>query len=170
SWRSHQVPLANARDTAEHLRILEDWMRSYRPEELFDTEGRPLPTTVALAPEGERRMSANPVANGGLLRTELELPDFRDYAVPVTEPGATVLESTAVLGRWLADVIRETPGACRSVVPDETAAKRLAPAVYEDTDKRRNAELRPGDGHLARAGRVMEVLSEHQCEGWLEGY
>ena len=170
SWRSHQVPLANARDTEEHLRILEDWMRSYRPEELFDTEGRPLPTTVALAPDGERRMSANPVANGGLLRTELELPDFRDYAVPVTEPGATKLESTAVLGRWLADVIRENPETFRIFGPDETASNRLAPAVYEATDKQWNAELRPGDEHLARAGRVMEVLSEHQCQGWLEGY
>ncbi|GAA2085416.1 phosphoketolase family protein [Pseudolysinimonas kribbensis] len=170
TFRSHQVPLPNARDTAEHLRILEDWLRSYRPDELFDEAGAPRQEVVALAPEGERRMSANPAANGGLLRVPLRLPDFRDYAVEVAEPGGVDDQATAVLGRWLADVIRLNPTTFRIVGPDETASNRLAPAVYEATAKQWNAEYRPGDVDLARAGRVLEVLSEHQCQGWLEGY
>ena len=172
TWRSHQVPLASARDTDEHLRILEDWLRSYRPEELFDAEGAPRPEVTALAPEGDRRMSANPVANGGLLRRDLDLPDFRDFAVPVDvrQRGAADLESTAVLGRYLAEVIRRNPTTFRLFGPDETASNRLAPAVYEATGKQWNAEVSPLDEHLVRAGRVMEVLSEHQCQGWLEGY
>ncbi|HTL42648.1 MAG TPA: phosphoketolase family protein [Pseudolysinimonas sp.] len=172
TWRAHQVPLANARDTDAHLQILEDWLRSYRPEELFDETGAPHAATVALAPEGDRRMSANPVANGGLLRQELHLPDFRDFAVEVdpAERGAVQAESTGVLGRWLAEVIRANPHTFRIFGPDETASNRLAPAVYEHTAKQWNAETLPVDEHLARAGRVMEVLSEHQCQGWLEGY
>jgi xylulose-5-phosphate/fructose-6-phosphate phosphoketolase len=171
NWRSHQVPLANARDTEAHTRLLETWMRSYRPEELFDESGAPVADAVALAPSGDRRMSANPVANGGLLKQNLKLPDFRDYAVDVPAPGATTSEATAVLGTWLRDVIRDNPTNFRIFGPDETASNRLQ-AVYEVTDKQWNAEYIPmdDDNHLARAGRVMEVLSEHQCQGWLEGY
>ncbi|MEL4318486.1 phosphoketolase family protein [Leifsonia sp. YIM 134122] len=171
NWRSHQVPLADARDTPEHTRVLEEWMRSYRPEELFDESGAPEPDVVALAPVGERRMSANPHANGGLLRQALRLPDFRDYAVDVPEPGATIGEATRVLGTWLRDVIRDNPSNFRIFGPDETASNRLSD-VFEVTDKQWNAERWPidDDNHLARSGRVMEMLSEHQCQGWLEGY
>ncbi|HKT56528.1 MAG TPA: phosphoketolase family protein [Microbacterium sp.] len=170
TYRAHQVPLAAARDTPEHLRILEEWMRSYRPQELFEPDGRPAESIRELAPEGDRRMSANPVANGGMLRTDLSLRDFRDFAVDVPAPGATTSEATHVLGEWLATVIEDNPTTFRIFGPDETASNRLAPAVYAATDKQWNAAIRPGDEHLARAGRVMEMLSEHQCEGWLEGY
>ncbi|PJJ55637.1 phosphoketolase family protein [Compostimonas suwonensis] len=170
TWRAHQVPLANARDTEAHTRILEDWMRKYRPEELFDETGAPVELVTRLAPDGELRMSATPHANGGLLRRELALPDFRDYAVAVEEPGAVSGEATRTLGGWLADVIRDNPDNFRIFGPDETASNRLAPAVYEYSDKQWNAEVLPVDEHLARAGRIMEVLSEHQCQGWLEGY
>ena len=172
TWRAHQVPLASARDTDAHLHVLEDWLRSYRPDELFDESGAPYPEVVALAPQGDRRMSANPVANGGLLRRDLRLPDFRASAVEVeTEHrGETQLESTAVLGKWLAGVIRDNPDDFRIFGPDETASNRLAPAVYEATSKQWNAEFDPLDLNLATTGRVMEVLSEHQCQGWLEGY
>ena len=170
TFRAHQVPMANVTDTPEHLRILEDWMRSYRPEELFDASGAPVAAVTALAPVGDRRMSANPVANGGLLRQALRLPEFRDYAVEVAEHGASDAESTAVLGRWLADVIRMNPTNFRIFGPDETASNRLAPAVYDATDKQWNGILHDSDPNLARAGRVMEMLSEHQCQGWLEGY
>ena len=170
TWRAHQVPLANARDTPEHTRILEDWLRSYHPEELFDDAGAPVTQITELAPDGELRMSATPHANGGLLRRELRLPDFRDYAVEVAAPGETSAESTRVLGTWLADVIRDNQQNFRIFGPDETASNRLAPDVYEHTDKQWDAEIWPVDENLARAGRVMEVLSEHQCEGWLEGY
>jgi xylulose-5-phosphate/fructose-6-phosphate phosphoketolase len=171
TWRAHQVPLASARDTEAHLRILDDWMRSYRPEELFDEAGAPFPEVVALAPAGELRMSANPVANGGL-RRDLNLPDFRKTAVEVDPEarGALQQESTAVLGHWLADVIRQNPTDFRIFGPDETASNRLAPAIYEATAKQWNAELESVDENLAPTGRVMEVLSEHQCQGWLEGY
>jgi xylulose-5-phosphate/fructose-6-phosphate phosphoketolase len=171
NWRSHQVPLVDARDTEAHTRLLETWMRSYRPEELFDEAGAPVPTATALAPEGDLRMSANPVANGGLLRQALHLPDFRDYAVEVPSPGASVNEATEVLGRWLRDVIVNNPKNFRLFGPDETASNRLQD-VFEVTDKQWNAEylMIDSDNHLARAGRVMEMLSEHQCEGWLEGY
>jgi xylulose-5-phosphate/fructose-6-phosphate phosphoketolase len=172
NWRSHQVPLVNARDTEAHTRLLETWMRSYRPEELFDEAGAPVALATALAPAGELRMSANPVANGGLLRKELKLPDFRTYGVDVPTPGSTVSEATAVLGTWLRDVIELNPTNFRIFGPDETASNRLQ-AVFEKTDKQWNAEFWPidaEDNHLARAGRVMEMLSEHQCEGWLEGY
>ncbi|GHF07839.1 phosphoketolase [Pseudolysinimonas yzui] len=171
TWRAHQVPLASARDTEAHLRVLDDWMRSYRPEELFDESGAPFPEVIALAPEGELRMSANPVANGGL-RRDLSLPDFRQTAVEVDPAarGALQLESTAVLGHWLADVIRHNPADFRIFGPDETASNRLAPAIYEATAKQWNAEVVSVDENLAPTGRVMEVLSEHQCQGWLEGY
>ena len=170
TYRAHQVPLANARDTPEHLRLLEAWMRSYRPEELFEPDGGTAEPIRRLAPEGERRMSANPVANGGMLRTELSLRDFREFAVDVPGPGASTSEATRVLGEWLATVIEDNPTTFRIFGPDETASNRLAPAVYAATDKQWNAAIRPGDEHLARTGRVMEMLSEHQCEGWLEGY
>ena len=169
SWRAHQVPLANARDTDEHMHVLEDWMRSYRPEELFDATGAPVALATALAPAGDRRMSANPVANGGILRQHLDLPDFRDYAVDVPTPGGTVDEPTRILGGWLIDVIRRNPSNFRIFGPDETASNRLG-GVLEATDKQWNAQFIPSDEHLARAGRVMEMLSEHQCQGWLEGY
>jgi len=170
TWRAHQVPLANARDTPAHTALLEQWMLSYRPADLFDQDGAPVPAITALAPRGNLRMSANPVANGGLLRRDLHLPDFRDFAVDVPAPGATRGEATRVLGGYLAEVIRLNPDNFRIFGPDETASNRLAPPVYEVTDKQWNAEIRPGDTNLARAGRVMEMLSEHQCQGWLEGY
>lgn len=169
NWRSHQVPLASARDTPEHLEVLDGWLRSYRPEELFDEFGAPVALITDLAPSGDLRMSANPVANGGVLRRDLVLPDFRDYAVDVPAPGATVNEAARVLGGWLTDVIRANPDNFRIFGPDETASNRLG-AVLEVTDKQWNADYLPSDEHLARAGRVMEMLSEHQCEGWLEGY
>jgi xylulose-5-phosphate/fructose-6-phosphate phosphoketolase len=171
NWRSHQVPLASARDTDAHLQVLEGWMRSYKPEELFEVDGSPVALATALAPSGERRMSANPVANGGLLKRDLVLSDFRDYGVDVPTPGGTIAEPTRVLGEWLTDVIRRNPHNFRIFGPDETASNRLGD-VFEVTDKQWNAEIWPidADNHLARAGRVMEMLSEHQCEGWLEGY
>ncbi len=172
NWRSHQVPLANARDTDEHLQILQSWLQSYRPEELFAADGAPVDAATALAPDGDLRMSANPVANGGLLRQDLRLPDFRDYAVDVPAPGGSVSEPTRVLGGWFRDVIKANPTNFRIFGPDETASNRLQD-TFEVTDKQWNAELWPIDeldNHLARAGRVMEMLSEHQCEGWLEGY
>jgi len=170
TYRAHQVPLVDARDTDAHLGILEQWMRSYRPDDLFDAQGAPASIIRRLRPVRERRMSANPVANGGLLRTELSLPDFRDFAVDVPSPGATSHEATRVLGSWLAEVISRNPATFRIFGPDETASNRLAPAVYEATDKQWGAAILPTDDHLARVGRVVEVLSEHQCQGWLEGY
>ncbi|WP_454111022.1 phosphoketolase family protein [Leifsonia shinshuensis] len=171
NWRSHQVPLADARDTEAHTRLLESWLQSYRPEELFEESGAPVPLIASHAPEGDRRLSANPVANGGLLRRDLRLPDFRDYAVEVPAPGETVAEATRVLGGWLRDVMAENPHDFRLFGPDETASNRLQD-VYEVTGKQWNAEYWPidSDNHLAPSGRVMEVLSEHQCQGWLEGY
>ncbi|WP_314145866.1 phosphoketolase family protein [uncultured Leifsonia sp.] len=171
NWRSHQVPLADARDTEEHTRLLEGWLSSYRPEELFDEDGAPVELVRSLAPAGQRRMSANPVANGGLLRKDLRLPDFRDYAVDVPSPGETVAEATRVLGEWLRDVMRANPDDFRLFAPDETASNRLQ-AVYDVTGKQWNAEYWPidSDNHLVPSGRVMEMLSEHQCQGWLEGY
>ncbi|GAA2064520.1 phosphoketolase family protein [Leifsonia soli] len=171
NWRSHQVPLANARDTEAHTRLLESWLASYRPEELFDEQGRPIELITGLAPEGERRMSANPVSNGGLLRRDLRLPDFRDYAVDVPAPGETVAEATRVLGEWLRDVMIANPHDFRLFGPDEIASNRLQ-AVFETTSKQWNAGYLPidADNHLAPTGRAMEVLSEHQCQGWLEGY
>jgi xylulose-5-phosphate/fructose-6-phosphate phosphoketolase len=169
TWRSHQVPLSDVRGKPEHLAQLATWLRSYRPEELFDAAGRPQDEILQLAPRGDRRMSANPHANGGLLLEELTLPDFRPYGVDVTTPGTSSSEATRVLGAWLRDVVRENPSTFRVFGPDETASNRLD-ALFEVTDKAWMAEIRPVDEHLAPAGRVMEVLSEHLCQGWLEGY
>ncbi|GAA1486348.1 phosphoketolase family protein [Brachybacterium fresconis] len=171
SWRSHQVPLGGARDSDEHLAELDAWLRSYRPEELFDEDGRLLESIAETAPQAELRMSANPSTNGGSVLEPLRLPDFREHAVAVPHPGGATAEATRVLGTWLRDVIRDNPHNFRIFGPDETASNRLQ-AVYEQTDKQWNAEIEPHDRqeHLARAGRVMEVLSEHQCQGWLEGY
>ncbi len=169
TWRAHQVPMGEARTNPEHRALLESWMRSYHAEELFDSTGALVPEVAELAPSGQRRMSANPHANGGLLLRELRLPDFRDYAVPVPEPGVTQAEATRVLGKWLRDVVRDNPSNFRIFGPDETESNRLG-AVYEVTNKAFEGTIVPGDNHLAPDGRVMEVLSEHMCEGWLEGY
>ncbi|MEV5751742.1 phosphoketolase family protein [Actinoallomurus sp. NPDC052308] len=169
TWRSHQVPLGRVREDPEHLAALEAWLRSYRPEELFDEDGRPVPELRALPPEGDRRMSANPNANGGLLLRDLNLRDFRDYAVPVDKPGTTFSEATRVLGGFLRDVIADNPHDFRIMGPDETASNRLS-AVFDETDRVWQAERLPTDEHLGPHGRVMEVLSEHLCQGWLEGY
>ncbi len=171
SWRAHQVPLANARDTSEHLKVLGDWLASYRAGELFDENGKLDRRIADLAPAGTLRMSDNPHTNGGLLLKDLRLPDFRDYGVDVPVPGATIAEATKVLGRWLTDVVRLNPDNFRIFGPDETASNRLQP-VFDATDKQWDAEFfgPEVDEHLARAGRVVEMLSEHQCQGWLEGY
>jgi len=169
TWRAHQVPLDAARTNPGHLALLEAWMRSYRPEELFDPDGTLVPELAQLAPRDYRRMSANPHANGGLLLRELRLPDFRDYAVTVPKPGASQSEATRVLGSWLRDVIRANPSNFRLFGPDETESNRLTD-VYQVTNKQFEGEIVPGDNHLAPGGRVVEVLSEHMCEGWLEGY
>ena len=170
TWRSHQVPVDAARENPAHLRILEDWLRSYRPDELFDETGRLFGELAALAPRGERRMSANPHANGGALLRDLVLPDFRDYAVAVDKPGTTSSEATRVLGTFLRDVIERNPSNFRLFGPDETDSNRLG-AVFEATARAWDAEIEPvDDGRLAPDGRVMEVLSEHLCQGWLEGY
>jgi xylulose-5-phosphate/fructose-6-phosphate phosphoketolase len=169
SFRSHQVPLAEVRTNPEHLAQLEAWLRSYRPEELFDERGAARSKITAFAPGDQLRMSANPNANGGLLLRELELPDFRDYAVDVPGPAQSSSEATRVLGAWLRDVIRANPDRFRIVGPDETASNRLS-AVFEATNRVWDARLLATDDHLAPDGRVMEVLSEHLCQGWLEGY
>ena len=169
TFRAHQVPITDFQTKPDHVGILEGWLRGYRPEELFDKSGRLMPELAALAPRGERRMSANPHANGGELLRELKLPDFRAYGVSVTKPGTTTSEATRVLGVYLRDVIRNNPSNFRIMGPDETASNRLQP-VFEATDRTWDAALEPGDDHLAPEGRVMEVLSEHMCEGWLEGY
>jgi xylulose-5-phosphate/fructose-6-phosphate phosphoketolase len=169
SFRSHQVPLANLATNPQHLAQLESWLRSYEPDELFDEAGALRAEIAALAPRGECRMGANPHANGGLLLRELELPDFRRYAVDVPAPAATTSEATRVLGTWLRDVVSANPDTFRIMGPDETASNRLG-AVFEATNRAWDAETRDGDDHLAPDGRVMEVLSEHLCQGWLEGY
>jgi xylulose-5-phosphate/fructose-6-phosphate phosphoketolase len=169
TWRAHQVPLAGLATNPEHLAQLESWMKSYRPEELFDEHGAVRPEITALAPEAERRMGANPHANGGLLLRDLDLPDFRAYAVDVPVHGGPQVEATHVLGEWLRDVMAANTDRFLIMGPDETASNRLQ-AVFETTDRAWMAERRPGDDHLAPDGRVMEVLSEHLCEGWLEGY
>ncbi len=169
TWRSHQVPLAEVRTNPEHLAQLESWMRSYRPEELFDEGGAVLEEITALAPEEGLRMSANPSANGGLLLRELELPDFRVYAVDVPSPAVQSSEATRVLGSWLRDVIAANGDRFRLMGPDETASNRLT-AVFEATNRAWDARRLDTDDHLAPDGRVMEVLSEHLCQGWLEGY
>ncbi|WP_244928649.1 phosphoketolase family protein [Nocardioides sp. W7] len=169
TWRSHQVPLAGTRDNTAHRAQLQEWLASYRPEELFDADGRLVPELRALAPTGTRRMSANPHANGGLLKRPLRLPDFRTRAVEVTTPGASVHEATRVLGEYLLDVVRANPDNFRIFGPDETASNRLD-AVYEATDKVFAGIIEDTDEHLATSGRVVEILSEHTCQGWLEGY
>jgi xylulose-5-phosphate/fructose-6-phosphate phosphoketolase len=169
TFRAHQVPVTDFKTKPAHVRILEDWMRSYRPAELFDASGRLIPELAALPPQGARRMSANPHANGGELLKPLRLPDFRSYAVPVEKPGTTTSEATRVLGAYLRDIIRDNPDNFRIMGPDETSSNRLQ-AVFEATNRAWDAELEPGDDHLGPDGRVMEVLSEHLCEGWLEGY
>jgi xylulose-5-phosphate/fructose-6-phosphate phosphoketolase len=168
TWRAHQVPIADVRGNPEHLRQLEEWMHSYRPEELFGPDGALVPELAALAPAGDRRMGANPHTNGGLLRRDLDLPDFRGYAVPVARD-TNGAEGTRVLGDWLRDLIKVNPDTFRLFGPDETESNRLTD-VYQATNKVFDGRIVPGDNHLAPTGRVMEVLSEHQCEGWLEGY
>jgi xylulose-5-phosphate/fructose-6-phosphate phosphoketolase len=169
TFRSHQVPLAETHTNAAHREQLEQWMRSYRPEELFDNTGRLIPELQALAPTGDRRMSANPHANGGRLLRDLVMPDFRDYAVPVDHPAVESSSATGVLGQLLRDVVLANPDRFRIMGPDETASNRLS-AVFEETNRAWDAQTLPGDDHLSPDGRVMEVLSEHLCQGWLEGY
>jgi len=171
TFRAHQVPLTDPRTNPAHLRQLESWLRSYRPQELFDEQGRLRAQLRALAPAGERRMSANPHANGGVLLHDLQLPDFRDYAIEMPGPGAVQAEDTRVLGRYLRDVIRlnATRRNFRIFGPDETISNRLTP-VFEATARQWDAAMLEGDEFLADEGRVLEMLSEHQCEGWLEGY
>jgi xylulose-5-phosphate/fructose-6-phosphate phosphoketolase len=172
SWRSHQVPFGDARTNPSHLKVLEDWMRSYQPEELFDENGSLVPELRALSPKGARRMSANPHANGGVLRKELKMPDFRSYAVQVSTRGGTLHENTRPLGEFLRDVMRNNMSTFRVFGPDETASNRLQ-AIYEVSKKTWMADLLPEDadgGELSRDGRVMEMLSEHTLVGWLEGY
>ena len=171
SWRSHQVPLANLTENPAHLGALEQWLKSYCPDELFDADGRLLPSLAELAPVGIRRMGANPHANGGLLLRDLRLPEFRKYAVPVQEPGATDAESMRITGELLRDVmaLNEKTRNFRLFAPDETASNRLG-AVFEVTSRNFMGRVLPTDTELSPDGRVMEVLSEHLCEGWLEGY
>jgi xylulose-5-phosphate/fructose-6-phosphate phosphoketolase len=169
-WRSHQVPIADMATRPDHVKLLESWMMSYRPGELFD-DGALKPEIAKLAPAGDRRMSANPHANGGLLMRELDLPDIADYAVKVDNPGEHVAEATAVMAAYLRDVLHRSAARrnFRVFGPDETASNRLS-RVFEATDRAWNAETLPYDDHLAPDGRVMEILSEHICQGWLEGY
>jgi xylulose-5-phosphate/fructose-6-phosphate phosphoketolase len=171
TWRSHQVPLAGLAENPAHLQLLEHWMRSYRPEELFDADGRIRAEIRDLAPQGRRRMGDNPHANGGILMRELRLPNYRDYAVAVPQPGGAIAEATRVQGAYIRDVMKcnEVRRNFRVFSPDETASNRWGD-VFEVTDRDSQAEILPGDSHVARDGRVMEMLSEHQCEGWLEGY
>jgi len=171
TWRAHQVPFSNLAGKPKHLKLLEDWMKSYKPEELFDADGKLLPELAELAPQGERRMGANPHANGGLLLRDLAMPDFSQYAVEVPKPGTVDSEGTRVLGKFLRDIMKLNTEArnFRVMGPDETASNRLD-ALYEATEKVFTQEILPTDENLARDGRVMEVLSEHMCQGWLEGY
>ncbi|MFA6576789.1 MAG: phosphoketolase family protein [Nocardioides sp.] len=169
TWRAHQVPLSGVRENPEHLVLLEQWLRSYRPDELFDADGRLTEVVLAANPDGPLRMSASPHANAGSGAGDLDLPDFRDYALPVEEPATTKAESTRQLGAMLADVYRRNPHDFRLFCPDETNSNRLG-AVFEVSDRGFAETVLPGDVALSRDGRVMEVLSEHNCHGWLEGY
>jgi xylulose-5-phosphate/fructose-6-phosphate phosphoketolase len=174
TWRSHQVPLSAVREDPDHRRRLETWMRGYRPDELFTAEGAPVADVAAWAPAGERRMGSNPHANGGLLTRDLDLPDLDEYAVKVTAPGAEMHEPTRAAGAFLRDVMRRSTGpdgagSFRVFGPDEVESNRLQ-ALYEVTDKAWNAQTLPTDEHLSPHGRVMEILSEHTCQGWAEGY
>jgi xylulose-5-phosphate/fructose-6-phosphate phosphoketolase len=168
TWRSHQVPLSGVRGNDEHLAILERWLRSYRPEELFDEQGRPTEPGPARQPRGALRMSATPHANGGDA-TPLDLPDFRDYALEVPQPAATRSESTRALGAMMRDTYRRNPHSFRLFCPDETNSNRLG-AVFEASDRGFAERIEPDDLAISHDGRVMEVLSEHNCHGWLEGY
>ena len=169
TYRAHQVPLAETRTNPKHLKMLEEWMKSYKPEELFDAEGKLKAEFSALAPKGDRRMGANPHANGGLLLRDLVMPDFREYAVKIKKPGTTIAEATRIMGRLLRDVMKANAQNFRVVGPDETNSNRLS-ALFEVTDKAFMEKIIPTDDHLSPDGRVMEVLSEHLCQGWLEGY
>ena len=171
-WRAHQVPILNVQENPEHLAQLENWMKSYQPEKLFDAQGKLAPELRALAPEGDRRMSANPHANGGRLRKPLNLPDFKEFALQLKRPGETYASATKTLGKYLAEVMRRNMSSFRVFGPDETASNKLD-GLYAVTKKTWGAEFKPEDldgGELARDGRVMEMLSEHTLEGWLEGY
>ena len=168
-WRSHQVPFADARDDDGHRTVLEEWLRSYRPEELFDATGAPVEDIASLGPEGTLRMSASPYANGGELLRDLRLPDWRRYGVPVDAPGTGAVEATRVLGSWLRDVMARNADNFRLFAPDENSSNRLH-GVMEVTDRTWNAATFDYDDHLSPDGRIMEILSEHTCEGWLEGY
>ena len=171
SWRSHQVPLSELAEKPEHLKLLEKWMKSYKPQELFDQTGKLIPELADLAPKGERRMGANPIANGGKLLRDLKMPDFREYAVAVPSPGSVNGEATRVMGAFLRDVLKLNAEArnFRVFGPDETESNRLG-ACFEATDRVFTGEILKTDEHLSPDGRVMEVLSEHLCQGWLEGY
>jgi xylulose-5-phosphate/fructose-6-phosphate phosphoketolase len=171
TWRAHQVPVTSFISHPDHVKILEEWLKSYTPEDLFDKKGKLIPELTELAPSGERRMGANPHANGGLLLKDLVMPDFREYGVKVTKPGVDTAEATRVLGNLLRDVMERNADSknFRVFGPDETASNRLE-ALYEVTDKVFMEPILPTDEHLSRDGRVMEVLSEHMCQGWLEGY
>ena len=169
TFRAHQVPLSKVRENADHLQQLEAWMRSYRAEELFDGAGALIAELAALAPEGDRRMGANPHANGGLLLRDLDLPDFRDHTIEVKQPGTMEAAATIILGEFLRDIIRRNPSTFRLMGPDETDSNRLS-AVFEATDRVSMARITPDDVSVGPDGRVMEVLSEHLCQGWLEGY
>lgn len=169
SFRSHQVPLSNLATKPEHVQQLEEWLRSYKPEELFDENGGLKPELAEIAPKGERRMGNNPHANGGVLLKELKLPDYRDYAIDVPQSGVVEAEATRVMGRFLRDVMKFNQRSFRLMGPDETSSNRLD-AVFEVTDRAWMEPIYPGDEHLSADGRVMEVLSEHMCQGWLEGY
>lgn len=171
-WRAHQVPLAGVKENPQHLQQLQDWLKSYKPEQLFDADGRLIPELKALAPRGTQRMSANPYANGGLVRKALRMPDFRDYTVDVPEPGQVQVENTRPLGEFLRDIMRLNPNNFRVFGPDENTSNKLD-AIYQVSKKLWLADYLPEDsdgGELAREGRVLEMLSEHTLEGWLEGY
>jgi xylulose-5-phosphate/fructose-6-phosphate phosphoketolase len=171
TWRAHQVPLSEIASKPAHLKLLEQWMKSYRPQELFDKSGRLIAELADLAPRGERRMGANPHANGGILLRDLRMPDFRQYAVAVPQPGSVVAESTRIMGAFIRDVMKLNLESrnFRVVGPDETASNRLTP-LFEVTDRVSTAQILKTDEHISPDGRVMEVLSEHLCQGWLEGY
>lgn len=168
-WRAHQVPVSSCREDDGHRQILEEWMRSYQPDDLFDEQGRLRPELAALAPDGDKRMGATPWANGGRLRRELNTPSISDYAVEVTSPGETQAESTAALGAYLAGIFQRNRDNFRLFGPDETASNRLS-KVFDVTSRTWQEPVKPYDEQLAADGRVMEILSEHQCQGWLEGY
>ena len=171
TFRAHQVPLTDLATKPAHLKMLEEWMKSYQPEKLFDDNGTLIPELQELPPKGQRRMGDNPYANGGLLLRDLKMPDFSDYAVDVPKPGTVVAEATRVMGRMLRDVMKLNAPAAnfRVVGPDETSSNRLD-ALFEVTNRLSTAEILPNDDHVAPDGRVMEVLSENMCQGWLEGY